>query len=448
MRKHYLGHLTDVVMVDADMLAAERLGGADYDGDMVKTIADPVLNRCVRRNYAYDQPDNFGNLPLLLIPSEEPVLRDAGDWHDRFVTVRDTFSSRVGQICNAAFDRSVIAYDENSAAGERESYRQQTETLAILVGLEIDSAKSGVKPDLDEYLQKKVVRRSGFLKYRNLLDTGTAAQRKKLIESTDWSKVSSNVEKLPYYACMLQTHTPRLKPNPAPDGELFAFAAQPGWKDTLDRDILAAVEALLKDYTACLSRIRACRAPIRHRQRENDIRRILFARGQEDLYDVDELYAAFSTLAVPRAHTLRQELVAQGWHLMAKEERLSFLAEYLPDHESWFPLLADFRAGGYRVLGDVLCDVDDENAAAERKQLHREADSPAFTAMMDAYESKPSRQSYRDAAAAVCRKRLAKIVRLRQAVRYVVALGRRELLWDLLPDEIEKEVLRWKPDAE
>lgn len=51
MRKHYCGHLTNVVMVDSHMLAAERLGDADFDGDMIKTIADPVLNACVKRNY-------------------------------------------------------------------------------------------------------------------------------------------------------------------------------------------------------------------------------------------------------------------------------------------------------------------------------------------------------------------------------------------------------------
>lgn len=51
LRKYYLGHLSDVVMVDSEMYAAERLGGADYDGDMIKTIADPVLNACVQRNY-------------------------------------------------------------------------------------------------------------------------------------------------------------------------------------------------------------------------------------------------------------------------------------------------------------------------------------------------------------------------------------------------------------
>ena len=446
MRKYYLGHLTDVVMVDAGMLAAERLGGADYDGDMVKTIADPVLNRCVRRNYELGHIDNWDNLPLLLIPSEEPVIRDANDWHDRFVTVRDTFSSRVGQICNAAFDRSVVAYDENSTAEERERYRQETETLAILVGLEIDAAKSGVRPDLDEYLKHKTVRRSGFLKYRTLLEDGNAEQRRKLIEATDWSAVSSNVEKLPYYAYMLREHTPRLKPKPAEDSELFTFAADPDWKNELDPKLLAAVDSLLRDYTTCLSRIRACKAPIKSRRRENDIRRVLYSRRQEDRFDVDELYAAFSALEPQRVADLRRELAERSWHFMSRDNRLDFLSELLPEFEEWFDLLTDFRVGGYRVLGDLICDIDDENTATKRKRLHRDMDSPAFTAMMDGYENKPYSQNYREAVAEVCRKVLTKIVKPRLAVRYVVALGKRNLLWDLLPEQIEKEARRWTPD--
>ena len=108
MRAHYLGHLSDVVMVDAAVLAAERLGGADFDGDMIKTISDPIVNRCVKRNSKADTP-------LLKIPSAEPVIRDATDWQARFETVKSTFSSRVGQISNAALNRSIIAYNENSA---------------------------------------------------------------------------------------------------------------------------------------------------------------------------------------------------------------------------------------------------------------------------------------------------------------------------------------------
>ena len=44
--------------------------------------------------------------------------------------------------------------------------QEETETLAILTGLEIDSAKSGIRPDLDEYLTHKTVKRSDFLKYK------------------------------------------------------------------------------------------------------------------------------------------------------------------------------------------------------------------------------------------------------------------------------------------
>ena len=147
-----------------------------------------------------------------------------------------------------------------------------------------------------------------------------------------------------------------------------------------------------------------CKAPIRSRRRESDIRRVLYSRGQEDRFDVDELYAAFSALEPQRVADLRRELAERSWHFMGREDRYDFLTELLPEFEEWFDLLTDFRAGGYRILGDLVCDIDDENNATERKRLHREADSPAFSAMMDGYENKPYSQSYREAVAEVCRK--------------------------------------------
>lgn len=457
MRKHYLGHLHDVVMVDSEMLAAERLGGADYDGDMIKTIADPLLNECVKRNYEYDQIENIDNLPLLYIPSEEAVIRSADDWHDRFVTVRDTFSSRVGQICNAAFDRSIIAYDENSTSEERRCCREETEILAILTGLEIDSAKSGVKPDLEEYLKRKTVSRSSFLKYKVLLDDDgdtawyeqtPAKKRRDFFEKTDWSAVTSNVERLPYLAYMLKKHTPKLRPKPAKNSDLFVFASEADWKERLDSNILSEMSVLLKDYEACLSHIRACRAPIRHKAKQGDIDRILYSRGQEELYDSDMLYAVFSALDPQRVTHIWHEISAQAWHLMGIDERHDFLAELLPEFEDHFGLLSDFRFGGYRVLGDLICDIDDENNAEERKKLFRDTDSETFRAMMQAYIDKPFSQSYREAVSEICRKLLDKIVRPKLAVQYVVALGKRNLLWDLLPDKVERTILEVKRRAE
>ncbi len=457
MRKYYLSQLTDVVMVDPESLAAQRLGGADFDGDMIKTIADNLLNECVKRNYEYDDLNDRSNLPLLYIPSEEPVTRNANDWHDRFVTVRDTFSSRVGQICNAAFDRSIIAYDENSNAEERQRCREQTEVLSILTGLEIDSVKSGVKPDLTEYLVKERRAHNLFLKYKSLLELdqnhawyedSPQKKIKQFFEATDWSKVTSNVERLPYLAKQLKENTKRLNPKPAKDSELFTFAAKPDWKDNLDNSILSSVSYLLQQYEAVLSRIRACRAPIKNKTSQNDIDRILYSRGQEEYVDSDALYAAFSRLSPERISVIREELKNQSWHLMDKDSRLDFLSKYLPEFEEYYDLLSDFRFGGYRVLGDLICDIDDENNATERKKLLRSNDSKEFTEMMQAYLNKSHAQSYRQAVAVACRALMDKIIKPKKAVPYVVALGKRDLLWELLPDAVYSHVLGVKKNAE
>lgn len=39
------------------------------------------------------------------------------------------------------------------------------ETPAILTGMEIDPAKSGIKLDIDGYIKHRTVRRSAFLQY-------------------------------------------------------------------------------------------------------------------------------------------------------------------------------------------------------------------------------------------------------------------------------------------
>ena len=457
LRRRYLSHLTDVVMIDAFILAAERLGGADYDGDMVKTIADPIINACVRRNYHLNyqhnsyRVNNVDNIPLLMIPAAEPRIADAEDWRARMETVKGTFSSRVGQICNAALDRSIIAYNENSDDEERRRCREETETLAILVGLEIDSAKSGVRPDLEEYLGQRTVKRTPFLQYKNLMERAeerrawyepTFAQRlDNFFDSVDWSEVDSNEERLPYLARQLKKHTPKIKDKPAADSELFTFARQQNWKAALDSKILAQISALLEDYEAVLSRIRACRAPIREKPRKRDIDRILYARGQDDRWDAEELYAWLQNLDAEQAARIRRAMAEEQWHFMDEDQRERFLMTWLPMHAGLFDLLADFRFGGYRVLSDLIYDIDDENTARDRKQLIRDSDSPTFVSLMEAYQSKPGTQTYREAVSVKCREMLDGIVKPVTAVRYVVALDKRGLLWDLLPDAVLPNVL-------
>lgn len=447
MRKHYLGHLTDVVMVSSTMYAAERLGGADFDGDMVKTIADPIVNRCVQKNYQYQNLDNLGNLPFLKIPSIQARVQDAKDWRARFQTVRDTFSSRVGQISNAALARSVIAYNENSPSAERQQAREEVETLAILTGLEIDSAKSGVKPDLSPYLGRSRKGKNLFLTYKYRME-GKAEKRKgawspakqarDFLRSTDWEQVDANLERLPYLAWQLEEHTPKLREPSQPDEALFSFAQDPQWKEKLPQASLKLVEEMILEYQRCLGRIRVSMAPVREQPHRTDVERILYARGQEELVTAEELYASFSALEPEQVTALLEQIREQAWQFLPPGEREDFLREHLPADivDAFGELLCDFRAGGYRILGDLLLDVERENRLETSRQLHRAGDSEQMEEMLESYENKTARESYREAAARGCRRYLERHIQPKLAVQCAAALGKRSFLWDVLLDAV------------
>ena len=460
LRDIYLSHLTDVVMVSPTALIAERLGGADYDGDMIKTIAEPILNDCVMQNYAGADYaiSNQMALPLLQIPSADPLIHNANDWHARFEAIRNTFSSRVGQISNAALDRSIIAYDENADAEIKEKCRQETETLAILTGLEIDSAKSGIKPDLSEYLSKKKVKRSSFLKYKTILESSEERrlwyeptfdeQFKEYFGSTDWQGVSSNLEKLPYYAQMLKKNTPKAKRKPAKASELFTFATEQGWEKKLDPDILERIKALVGTYESCLKRIRASQHLPNAKAKKKGINRVLFMRDEENTYDADELYALFVNLPADRVSEIRRAIREEKWHFMTEDERTLFLCKYLPEDEftEYYDLFSDFRCGGYRLLGDLIMDTDNDNIQQNRARLHYEGDSPEMTALLKAYTDKLSGANYREAVAKKCLELVKGICKPATAVKYVVALNKRSFLWDVLWDYIDKFALKKEVD--
>lgn len=455
IRRRYLSHLRGVVMVEPWSLIAERLGGADYDGDMVKVIYEPVICESIASHYkatnekAGDNFSNRNNLPLLSIPTAKPQLRNANDLHARFEAVKSTFSSRVGQISNAALDRSILAYDENANADIKEKCRQETETLAILTGLEIDSAKSGIKPDLSAYLHTDDKPRSRYLKYKRLLEDAEdrpawyedtfAEQMKDYIDGTDWESVTANVEKLPYYAYMLKKHTPRKVIKPAPASELFTFARHENWKDNLNPSLFEPIRELIDTYDRCLRRIRSHKHPTPGNSKRRDIDRILTMRDQENAYDTDSLYALFTGIDAARIKTVRDALRAEQWHFMKPEERLSFLHEYLPEEafRAYDGLFSDFRMGGYRVFGDIICDIDDANRLADKSKLHYKNDTPEMTAMVDAYHNRLPGVDYREAVATACRLCLAKITPPFQAIRYAEAMDRRDFIFDVLLEEAE-----------
>lgn len=460
VRKKYLSHLYYVLMVDSRSLIPERLGGADYDGDMVKTIADPLVNNCVKRGYTGEIQ------PVLKIPSADPLIADAGDWKARAKTVKSTFSSRVGQISNAALRFGIVAYDENGTDADREESRKSTETLAILTGLEIDSAKSGVKPDLTEYLVLQTAKKSLFLRYKAIAGDNTEPKwyeqtKKQKIESfmitTDWDEVSSNLELLPYYAYMLGEETAKHVPKPAEDEKLFVFAADPGWKDKLDPDTMERTKAIVAAYKAASERIRFVKHTSNKRKRLQDVERILFARGQFSPETVEELYAAFDGADPYAIRRARFALSEQKWHLTPKEDREKAWYSVVPSSVSseYKEIFCDFRCGGFRLLGDVICDLDElYQSRSVKKNAIKKSDTPELKKLLNGalYAS-----DYKEAIVKNCivlltpPDRREKRVDMDEAVRCAAALGERRFILEVLPYAVgeaavgagEKKKRRW-----
>ena len=448
LREKYFSHLSYVIMVDSRSLIPERLGGADFDGDMVKTIADPLVNKCVMRSST--------ELPLLKIPTEQPLIADANDWYERFITVKNTFSSRVGQISNAALSRGIIAYDENTADEEKERYYHEVETLAILTGLEIDSAKSGVKPDLSEYIEKKTARRSIFLRYKSIVgsdekhkwyEPSKNARLKKYFDSIDWNKVSSNLEKLPYLAYMLERETKAVAVRPVSDEQLFAFAQTPDWKENLDSTLLSRVASLIADYETALSRVRYIKHISIDMKRKGDIYRILFARGQEKDYTVDELYSVFDSVLPQQIHKARLMLDEVKWHLVPPEERTNILYTICRTGNlyDYLEVFSDFRNGGYRILGDIICDLDDmyRKMGMQKNFAKQKGDSKDLQMLLS---NITTRADYKEQIIRNCMNIIRPLngkncLDYTEVVKCAVALGKRQFVLEVLPSVVLEQAV-------
>ena len=125
-----------------------------------------------------------------------------------------------------------------------------------------------------------------------------------------------------------------------------------------------------------------------------------------------------------------------------KEDREIFLSEWLPELTEYFDILSDFSFSGYMILNDLILDIREANSVESSRQQYRDGDSENIVVMTDAYMNKLASDSYRESVSKKCRELLDKIIKPADAVKYSVALGRRDFMWDVLLDCISKNALR------
>lgn len=141
-REKYFGHLSGVVMVNPLSFTAERLGGADYDGDTVIILNNKYRSKTIEKLF---NSDNKMKYPLVKIPSIQ-TGKVKNTFENIAKSFEDTFSSRIGLISYNAFNQSFSSYKLNENDTD-----EIMPFFTILSGLEIDSAKNGVKPCLIEF---------------------------------------------------------------------------------------------------------------------------------------------------------------------------------------------------------------------------------------------------------------------------------------------------------
>lgn len=161
-----------------------------------------------------------------------------------------------------------------------------------------------------------------------------------------------------------------IKAKPAKDSELFTFAKAPGWQENLPAESMDYMRELIAEYEEVRKRVRVSRIERKSMIRRSDIERILYARGRENDFTADELYGVLGNCPAEEISRIRRELTAQKWHLMNMKQRESFLFTALPyDADAKYTeLFADFRFGGCRILGDIICDYDDMYKAEESRE--------------------------------------------------------------------------------
>lgn len=157
---------------------------------------------------------------------------------------------------------------------------------------------------------------------------------------------------------------------------------------------------------------------------------------------MESLYGAFVDGTAEEFQKARTALREKQWHLIqGKFQRAVFLYEQFR-RMSFIGLsevLTDFRCGGYRILGDIVCDYDDfyRKRGVRQARLRREDDSADLRALLDG-EDLLYRTSYKAQIGRRCRDRIQERMDASLALRCAIALGKRKFALEVLTDEVYK----------
>ena len=207
----------------------------------------------------------------------------------------------------------------------------------------------------------------------------------------------------------------------------------------LDQHVLERTKTVIAAYHEAMNRNRFIRHIPKERKRKTDIERILFARGQENRYSVDELYSAFDNISPYGIRQARLKLSETAWHLTPQSDRMVATYEIISrmiDY-NYRELFCDFRHSGYRILGDIICDLDDMYRAKEiADHVKHQDDGKDLKALLSRTKGSGD---YRKTIVSNCINLMTSHIKgaekfdLNEVLKCAVALGERQFALEVMP---------------
>lgn len=475
----YFSHLKGVVMVSAKSTAAMALGGADFDGDLVKIIPDKRIVQAVKK-IKFDL-----NLPLIEIPSTESQSQSLASNIPLQVIV-DTFANKIGLVSNWALTLSLKEYFSETV---EEKYKNACAKCTIVVGLEIDAAKSGNHPEANikeiESLAK-ACDENIFLKSKKVIEKilqmhcSPIVVRKENMFNLFFSKtdkqsrlqIPCEVDNAPilerlsknYLRLIFERTSDKIKP---PNKmRCFNFEID-DWRKTLDKSLHEELKFLIEAYCRVLNLAWKTRQTENYMREQNfsghvinilksqydDYRHQKLSCGTEIELALNQIYSELFYLLSTNKKISEaiKNFKDKKWHFTAEEDRPTVAAKILGSKKilpPFFELLYNFRCNGFMLFYFVLKDLEHHNFDRVKfvEQLNSAYDhNPYYDELYQIYSegiaAKKSKSIWQAQLVKICRRHLRKIFGddMSEALKYYWSQkstdSNRKFLWEVFNEQ-------------
>lgn len=413
----YFSQLGGVVMVSQNSPVPMALAGADFDGDEVKIIGDPIVVRAIIEGI-YKKSGNMYNrdVPVIEIPSSGDASKVPVPDSIPLKTLVDTFASSIGIISNYAVEFSEKEYVDGDP-----QYKNRCEECTITAGLDIDAAKNGKRPaqKIKELggLSSGKGSQNFFLKNKEALES-LAHIVYPNISATDYTVRLKNSRKdfffvkkkevlpdrilsrLPahYFTLYreLKAEFDRVRKELPEGSPLFRFQTEEGKPANSDDPYLQdRVNRLRKTYNAIL-REGQVRSRIRKSFETSDFKGRIYTLLQlrfdemdtpigdmtpEEMADSLYLFLYRHLHSVDACEDAIRRLNTEGWGYLPKEERREAFYRIIRDADSAEGFLSADAETADEESGDI--EAPDEETGGKEKNAFEPLEEPVMNLITD-----------------------------------------------------------------